>query len=186
METSINSQNNKWHKIMDLLSIINSKLCDIKFYTNIYSPVEWGCRIPRLYLRRGVRPNPKDSPGYDNKQCNYETPVQEILAMKSTTSLQLYLSPLWAGDLVPVSVRNVGRIELFNDLPVCRKNDCCIVSWGCIIHWLHLCGEVQPSDECPVYDTKQADREVPLILELLECREPLYRHRSQLHSGPKW
>ena len=38
---------------------------------------------------------------------------------------------------------------------------------GCRIHWFHLCKVVIPStNECLEYDTKQSDREVPVMLEL--------------------
>ena len=42
----------------------------------------------------------------------------------------------------------------------------CQVNWGCRIHQLHLFREVKLPNECPGYDTKQADGEVPLMLEL--------------------
>ena len=45
------------------------------------------------------------------------------------------------------------------------------VGWGCRIRRLHLCRGVRPTchpptSECDVYDTKQSDGEVPVILEL--------------------
>ena len=42
----------------------------------------------------------------------------------------------------------------------------CPVSWGCRIHWLHLCKGIRlpPRNECPGYDTKQSDGEVPAVL----------------------
>ncbi len=48
----------------------------------------------------------------------------------------------------------------------------CPVSWVCRIHWLHLCRGVRPPplNECPGYDTKQSDGEVPAVLELWEMR----------------
>ena len=47
------------------------------------------------------------------------------------------------------------------------NNQACPVRWGCRIHWLHLCRGVRlPPYECPGYDTKQSDGEVPAILEL--------------------
>ena len=47
----------------------------------------------------------------------------------------------------------------------------CTVSWGCRIHWLHLCRGVRPPpNECPGYDTKQSDGEVPAVLELWGMR----------------
>ena len=44
----------------------------------------------------------------------------------------------------------------------------CLVGWGCGIHQLHLCREVRPPlpYECPGYDSKQSDVEVPVMLEL--------------------
>ena len=44
----------------------------------------------------------------------------------------------------------------------------CSVSWGCRIHWLHLCRGVSPPppNEYPGYDTKQSDGEVPAVLEI--------------------
>ena len=42
----------------------------------------------------------------------------------------------------------------------------CPVGWGCRIHWLLLCRGVRPRpNECPGYDTKQSDGEVPAMLE---------------------
>ena len=47
----------------------------------------------------------------------------------------------------------------------------CPVGWGCRIHWLHLCRGVRlPPNECPDYDTKQSDGEVPAMLELWGMR----------------
>ena len=56
----------------------------------------------------------------------------------------------------------------------------CPIGWGCRIHWLHLCRGVRPPpNECPGYDTKQSDGEVPAMLELwgmqTEC-SPTYMH----------
>ena len=59
----------------------------------------------------------------------------------------------------------------------------CTVDWGCRIHWLHLCRRIRPPNECPVYDTKQSDDEVPVMLELWGMRStpPL-----PLFPGPLW
>ena len=47
----------------------------------------------------------------------------------------------------------------------------CPISWSCRIHWLHLCRGVRPPpNECPGYDTKQSDGEVPAVLELWGMR----------------
>ena len=45
------------------------------------------------------------------------------------------------------------------------------VGWGNRIHQLHLCRRVRPpTNECPGYDTKQSDGEVPVMLELWGMR----------------
>ena len=71
---------------------------------------------------------------------------------------------------------NTGRM---NFLCILKKFSCspvvttdhCPVSWGCRIHWLHLCRGVRPPhNECPGYDTKQSDGEVPAGLELWGMR----------------
>ena len=49
----------------------------------------------------------------------------------------------------------------------------CRVGWGCRIHRLQLCREVKPHNECPWYDTKQSDGEVPEIQELWGMRSTL-------------
>ena len=35
--------------------------------TKFGSPVGWGCRIHRLHIQRGVRPPPKECPGFGIK-----------------------------------------------------------------------------------------------------------------------
>ena len=60
----------------------------------------------------------------------------------------------------------------------------CPVSWGCRIHWLHLCRGVRPPpNECPIYDTKQSDGEVPAVLELWGMRST---PSLPLLPGPLW
>ena len=47
----------------------------------------------------------------------------------------------------------------------------CPVGWGCRIHRLLLCRGVRPPpNECPGYDTKQSDGEVPAVPELWGMR----------------
>ena len=57
------------------------------------------------------------------------------------------------------------------------------VGWGCRIHRLHPSRGLRPLDECPRYDTKQSDGEVPVMLELwgIRCTPSL----SSL-PGPLW
>ena len=45
----------------------------------------------------------------------------------------------------------------------------CPLGWGCKIHRLLLRGETPPN-ECPGYDTKQSDDEVPVMLEFVGIR----------------
>ena len=40
------------------------------------------------------------------------------------------------------------------------------VCWGYTIHRLHYCKRVNSPNDCPLYDTKESDGEVPEILEL--------------------
>ena len=59
---------------------------------------------------------------------------------------------------------------------MCKKKNqahlrICPVGWGCRIHRLLLCRGVRPPpNECPGYDTKQSDGEVPTMLELWGMR----------------
>ena len=47
----------------------------------------------------------------------------------------------------------------------------CLVGWGCRTYQLSLCRGVRPSpDECPRYDTKQSDGEIPVMLTLWGMR----------------
>ena len=47
-------------------------------------------------------------------------------------------------------------------------------------------GKTPPRNECPRYDTKQSDGEVPVMPEFGECGAHLHCHRAQVHSGPQW
>ena len=60
----------------------------------------------------------------------------------------------------------------------------CPVGWGSRIHQVILCRGVRPCpNECPRYDTKQSDREVPVTLERWGMQiTPLL----QSLSGPLW
>ena len=61
---------------------------------------------------------------------------------------------------------------------------CCPVSWGCRIHWLHLCRGVRPTPKrVSWYDTKQSDGEVPAVLEIWGMRRT---PSLPLLPGPLW
>ena len=58
------------------------------------------------------------------------------------------------------------------------------VSWGCRIHQLLLCRGVRTTlNECPEYDTKQSDGEVPVRLEFWGMRSTLLLPSL---PGPFW
>ena len=60
----------------------------------------------------------------------------------------------------------------------------CPVSWGCRIHWLHICRGVRPHpNECPEYDTKQSDGKVPAMLKLWGTQST---SSLPLLPGPFW
>ena len=60
-------------------------MIDVFQYTLYFAcPVNWGCRIHRLLLCRGVRPCNK-SPGYNTKRSDGVVPVMlELWEMQST------------------------------------------------------------------------------------------------------
>ena len=60
------------------------------------------------------------------------------------------------------------------------------VGWGCRIHRLHLCRGVRLPNACPVYDAKQSDGEVLVMLELRRMLSSLSLPLSQVHSGLEW
>ena len=58
------------------------------------------------------------------------------------------------------------------------------VGWGCRIHRLLLCRGLRlPPDECPAYDTKQSDGEIPVMLRLWGMRST---PSLSLLPGPLW
>ena len=66
----------------------------------------------------------------------------------------------------------------------CKPHLYCPVDWGCRIHQLHLCRGVSPPlNECPGYDTKQSDGEVPIMLELWGMQST---PSLSLLPGPFW
>ena len=59
-----------------------------------------------------------------------------------------------------ILIKNIYIVFILNFFPV---------GWGCRIHRLLLCRGVPPTpNECPGYDTKQSDSEVPAMLEFWE------------------
>ena len=75
------------------------------------------------------------------------------------------------------NARRKGKLQVL-------KNIDCSVGWGCRIHRLHLCKGARPRpNECPVYDTKQSDGEVPAVLELWGMQST---PSLPLLPGPLW
>ena len=63
----------------------------------------------------------------------------------------------------------------------------CPVSWGCRIHWLHLCRGVRPRpNECPDMTLNNLMVRFQQRWSFGECGVPLHCHRSHVHSGPAW
>ena len=71
-----------------------------------------------------------------------------------------------------------------------QQKDLCPIIWGCRIHQLLLCRGVRPPpNECPGYDTKQSDGEVPTVLELWGMRSTpsaIVPRSTLARSGSPW
>ena len=100
----------------------------------------------------------------------------ELWGMRSTPSLPSIPGTLWSRVVAPDRVLSMGQIELncvlmlnwitWNKTVFTFNSVYCPVGRGCRIHRLHLCRVVRPSNECPRYDNKQSDGEVPVMLVL--------------------
>ena len=85
--------------------------------------------------------------------------------MWSTFSLPLLLGQFWDRMVVSVIVPSMGQVALFAIAQSAARGE------GCRIHRLLLCRGVRlPPNECPGFDTKQSDGEVPVMLELWGMR----------------
>ena len=76
-----------------------------------YCPVgwEWGCRIHRLHLCRGVRHPSNECPGYDTKKSVGDVPVMlGLWGMQSTPSLPSLPGPLWPSIVAPDRALSLG------------------------------------------------------------------------------
>ena len=86
---------------------------------------------------------------------------------RSTPLLQFLPGPLWARVVAPERVVYIGQIELIISLGFMSYQPLyCWIDWGCRIHQLLLSRGVRPHNECPGYDTKQSDAQVPVMLEI--------------------
>ena len=93
---------------------------------------------------------------------------------------------------MPKSSDNKAVMVKIKDLSNEQKNNL-PSRWSCWIHRIHLWREVRPPDttnECPRYDTKQSDGEVPVMLELWGMQSTPFiaiTPRSTLaQSGSSW
>ena len=66
---------------------------------------------------------------------------------------------------------------------VVGHTDTPLPSRGYQIHWVHLSRGVRPPNECPAYDTKQSDGEVPVMLGFGGMRRT---PSLSLLPGPLW
>ena len=81
-------------------------------HTHTFRPFDWGCRIHRLHLCRGVR-HINESPGKDTEQSVGEVPViLELWRMCSIPSLPSLSAPPRPGVIAPDRVLSMGQIEL--------------------------------------------------------------------------
>ena len=117
---------------------------------------------------------------------------QETKPNRSNGNLSYISSPRtkfnWMNRVALCTKRVTRIIRLWIKLQhFMNKNDVevsYLVGWGCRIHWLHLCrGVIPPPNECPRYNTKQSDGEVPVMLELWRMQST--SSLSSL-SGPLW
>ena len=84
----------------------------------------------------------------------------------------------------PLSVSPYVLLESRLCIHALTQLQLCPVGWGCRIHRLLLCRRVTPTpNECPRYDTKQSDGEVPAMLELWRMRST---PSLPLLPGPLW
>ena len=69
-------------------------------------------------------------------------------------------------------------------MKLCFIYQTCPVSWGCRIHWLHLCREVRPPPQrVSWYDIKQSHDDVPVMLEFRGMQSTLTLPSL---PGPLW
>ena len=69
--------------------------------------------------------HPNESPEYNTKQSDGETPVLKLWGIWRTPSLQLLLGPHWPGMVTSDMVLSMGQIELCDMLNYVQTNDWC-------------------------------------------------------------
>ena len=98
-------------------------------------------------------------------QVSEDLCIHSLIYIKYTNIvIRNFLSNIQFVDFYQLVQKTVANLKYF-DCVVTQAN--CPVSWGCRIHWLHLCRGIRPpANECPWYDTKQSGGEFPTVLEL--------------------
>ena len=145
----------------------------------------------------------RETPGFTVLSFGWPSPMPNV-----TGSRELFSSSHWIASLVPLSRdgqwrahhtvwSRTGDVNPFKKSPVARLRflfgliplgkvwtllSGCLVGWGCRIFQLLLCRRVRPPpNERPVYDAKQSNDEVPLMLGLWRIRRT---PSLPLHPGP--
>ena len=108
----------------------------------------------------------------DGRQCHSTLFIQRLPAHKLKETIDLSLKRIHLGISGGINEQscavNSGSAGIYGqqqDYNLFQRNRC-PVGWGCRIHRLLLCRVMRPPNECPGYDTKQSDGEVPVVLEL--------------------
>ena len=115
------------------------------------------------------------------KICRHKMSIMfnEICINEEMLPIYIYIYIyIWGGICLPNSTneQDVTQGQFF------KRSLTCPVSWVCRIHRPHLCtGVIPPPNECPGYDTKQSNAEVPMMLELWRMRST-----PSLLPGPLW
>ena len=93
---------------------INARIVSLKMTITQLCPIDWGCRIHRLLLCRGVRPHhTNECPVYDTIQSDRGVPVMPVpWGMRSSPSLPSLLGPFWLGVVALDMVLSMGQTEL--------------------------------------------------------------------------
>ena len=161
------------HKSIDFMS----------FLILLFIKVSWGSRIRRLYLCIELRPRPCNvCHRKKTKQPDGEASVQKLWGIWNISSLPWLPGPLWTPYAVRVLF--IGRIELASDGNVSNGNAWVLEVWGMWstpslillpgLLYLEMIslqrGKTPSPNECPGFDTKQSDGEVPAVLELWGMR----------------
>ena len=132
-------------RIVENVGSISDPYPPIWYFYYFFGPVDWGCRIHRLYLCRGVTLPSQVSygqagtVGYTDCICRGVTLPQRISCGLVGWGCRIHRVHFWRGVRLPQRVSSG------------------LDGWGCWIHRLYLCREVPPSQRVSWYDTKQSD-----------------------------